>query len=77
MKKKMEKKLQKPYLIDFNLLITQDLYQAHYQILLVILLKEFIKLNLNMDTVIKNVKLAELNKKNTSASLNAQTLKII
>ena len=28
----MEKKLQKPYLTNQNLLIAQDLWQAHYQI---------------------------------------------
>ena len=42
---KIEKKLQKLYLRDCSLLTTQDLWQAHYQILLIILLKEFIKLN--------------------------------
>ena len=49
----MEKKLQKSYLKDCNLLIAQELRQAHYQILLIILLKEFIKLNANMNTMIK------------------------
>ena len=39
----MVKKLQKPYLADFNLMIVQDLWQAHYQILLIVLLKEFRK----------------------------------
>ena len=38
------------YPIDYNLLIEKDLCPAHYQILLVIWLKEFIKLNANMDT---------------------------
>ena len=41
----MEKKLQKLYLIDYNSLTVQDLWQAQYQILSIILLKEFIKLN--------------------------------
>ena len=31
----MKKKLQKPYLTDKNLLITQDLWQTHYPILLI------------------------------------------
>ena len=57
----MEKKLQKIYLTYYNLLISQDLWQAHYQVLSKIFLKELIKLNLNTDTVTKNVKLAELN----------------
>ena len=58
----MEKKLQELYLKDYNFLKTQDLWQAHYQILLIILLKEFIKLNVNTDTMIKNVKLMKINK---------------
>ena len=58
----MKKKLQKLYLTDYNLLTTQDSWQAHLQILLIILLKEFIKLN--VQTVIYVV-------------LNSQTLKII
>ena len=35
------KKIQKIYLTNYNLLIAQDLWQAHYQILLIIFLKEF------------------------------------
>ena len=57
----MENILQKIYLPDYNLLIAQDLWQAHYQILSIIFLKEFIKLNVNSDTTIKDVKLVELN----------------
>ena len=57
----MKKKLKKPYLTDYNLLTTQDLLQAHDQIFAIMLLKSFIKLNVNMNTVIRNVKLAELN----------------
>ena len=59
---KMEKKLQKLYLKDFNLLRVQDLLQAHYQVLSIIFLKGFIKLN--VETVICIV-------------LNIQTLKMI
>ena len=58
----MEKKLQKLYLTDYNLLTAQDLWKAYYKILLIILLKEFIKLN--VQTVIHVV-------------LNTKTLKII
>ena len=58
----MEKKLQKLYLTDYNLLTVQDLWQAHYQALSIIFLKEFIKLS--VETVI-------------SAVLNTQTLKMI
>ena len=59
----MEKNLQKPHLTNNNLMIEQDLWQANYQILLIILLKKFVKLNVNMDMTIKNVKRIKLNKK--------------
>ena len=39
----MEKKSQKPNLIGDSSLTEQDLWQAHYQILLIILPKELIK----------------------------------
>ena len=55
----MEKKLRKPYLTNYNSLIVQDFWQAHSQIMLIILLNEFIKLNSNM-IMIKNVKHVEL-----------------
>ena len=57
----MGQKLQKMYLTYYNLLIVQDLWQAHYQILSIIFLKEFIKLNVNSDMMKKNVKHVELN----------------
>ena len=47
-----------------------------YQVLLIILLKEFIKVNVNMNTI-KNVKLVELSTKIGTAFLNIQTLKMI
>ena len=56
----MEQKLQNIYLTYYNLLIVQDLWQAHYQILSIIPLEEFIELNVNMDMMIKNVRLVEL-----------------
>ena len=49
----MKKKLQKLYLTFYNLLIAQDLWQAHYQILSIIFLKQFIELNIKTGTVIK------------------------
>ena len=52
---KIEKKLQKIYLTYYNLLIAQDLWQAHYQILSIIFLKVFIELNVNTDMMIENV----------------------
>ena len=73
----MENKLQKRYLTDYNFLIVQDLQQAHYQILSLIFLKEFIKLYVNMDTMTKNVKLAELNINIATVFLNTQILKTI
>ena len=70
-------KLEKIYLTYYNLLNAQALWQAHYQVLSIIFLKEFIKLNVNMDMIIKNVKKSELNIKIVSAFLNMQTLKMI
>ena len=73
----MEKKLQKIYPTCYNLLIVQDLRQAHYQIKSIIFLKEFIDFILNTDTMIKNVKHVELNIKIVSAFSNTLTLKMI
>ena len=52
----------------------QDLWQAHYQIFLIILLKELIKLNVNTDTVIQNVKFVESNAKAATAFWNTKVL---
>ena len=60
--KKLRRNYKKIYLTDYDLLTKQDLQQAHYQILLTILLKEFMKLN--VQTVIY-------------AILNTQTFRII
>ena len=57
----MEKKLQRIYLTYSNLLIAQDLWQDHYQILSIIFLREFIELDVNSGMTIKNVKQVELN----------------
>ena len=74
---KMEK-LQKPYPTDYNLSIAQDLWQDYYQILLlIILLKKFIKLHVNMDMKIKNKKPKGLRTNTASVVLSIQTLKII
>ena len=73
----MEKKLQKLYLTYYNLLTAQDLWQAHYQILSLIFLKELVKLNVNTDTMIKNVKPAESNINIATVFLNTQTLQMI
>ena len=74
---KLEKKLQKLYLTNYNLLIAQDLCQAHCKILLIILLGELVKLNVNMGIIIKNVKRVELNRKIVSAASNTQMLQMI
>ena len=67
----MEKELQKIYLTYYSLLIAEDLWQAHYQILSIIFLKEFIELNVNTYTMIKNVKLVELNISIANVFLNS------
>ena len=41
--------------------MAQDVWQAHYQISSIIFLKELIKLNVNTNTMTRNVKFAELN----------------
>ena len=48
----MEIKWQNLYHVDYNLLIGQNLRQAHYRILLIILVKEFVKLNVKMNKII-------------------------
>ena len=68
---KKEKKTQKLYFKDYNILRVQDLSQANYQIVLIIKLKEFIKLNVNMDTMIRNAKHVELNAETVIAILNS------
>ena len=59
----MQKKSQKPYLTNYNFLIAQDLWQYCYQILLIFLLKKFIKLNANVSMIIKNAKRVKLNRR--------------
>ena len=68
--KRIVKNLKKIYiyiwrscLTNNKLLITQDLLQAHYQIKLIILLKEFLKSNISMDMITKDIKRMELNTK--------------
>ena len=74
---KMGKKRQKNISYILQLLIAQDLWQAHYRILSIIFLKEFIELNVNSDTMIKNEKLVKLNISNATVFLNTQMLKMI
>ena len=72
----MDKKLQNIYLTYYNLFTAQDLWRAHYQILSIIFLREFIKLNVHTDTMIKNVKLEELHMKYETLPLNTHILKM-
>ena len=65
------------YLRDYNFLIAQDLWQAHYQILSIIFLKEIIKINVDTETMINNVKFVELNINIATVFLKKQTLKMI
>lgn len=60
---KKRKKIWRSCLTNNKLLITQDLLQAHYQIKLIILLKEFLKSNISMDMITKDIKRMELNTK--------------
>ena len=60
---KKEKKSPRPSLTDYNFLIVKDFWQTLYQILLIILLNEFVKSSWNMEMITKNVKLVELNTK--------------
>ena len=62
---KNEKKSQTINLTNYNFLKAKDLWPAHYQILSIVFLKEFIELNVNTDVVIRTL------------FLNLQTLKII
>ena len=81
----MEKKLKKAYLTFYSLLIAQDLWQAHYQILLILYLKDLtdstiwrVELNINSETIIKNLKLlVKLNVSIATVFLNIQSLKMI
>ena len=49
----METKLQKTYPTNYSLLIRQDMWKALYQISSEALQKKLIKLNVNMDMMIK------------------------
>ena len=68
---KEEKKLgQSSYPTNYNLLIVWNLLQVYYQILLIILVKKFIKLNVNMNMIMKNVQNRETKTTITSTILN-------
>ena len=73
----MQRKFQEIYLTYCNLLIAQDLWQAHYQILSIRFLKDFIELNVKLEIMIKNVKHVGLNISIATVFLHTQILKII
>ena len=73
----MEKQLQKIYLTYYSLLIAQDLWQDHYQILSIILLKEFIGLNVSLESLIKNKKHVKLSISIAIVFSTKQSLKMI
>ena len=52
-------------------------FMATHQVLSIIPLKESIKLNAKMNTILKNLKLVELNTKIVNAVLNTWELKMI
>ena len=64
------------YLILYNLLILQGLWQAHYLVFSTNFLKEFIKCKYGHDDK-KNTKLVELHTKDATVFLNMQALKTI
>ena len=66
-------KLQKMILTYYSLLIVQYLWQVHYKILSIILVKDFIELNVNSDTMIKNVKHVKVKASIATVFLNTQT----
>ena len=73
---KMEKKLQKPYLTNYNLLIAQELWQDHYQILIITLPKEFIKLNANINMITKKCKTCGIKYKDCECYLEYTDIKV-
>ena len=73
----MGKKVQKLYLTYYNLLIEQDLWQAHYQTLSIIFLKEFIELNVNSDRMIKTCETFGIKISIVTVFLNTQISKMI
>ena len=73
----MEKKPQKSYHTNCNLLIVQDLWLSSLSNLVDNIVKKFIKLNANIVMIRKHAKCARLNAKIVSAVLNMQMLKFI
>ena len=70
-------KLQNTWSYKLQFVDSARLMAAHYQILLITILKEPITLIANTDIIIINVKCVKLNTKIMSAVLNTQMLKMI
>ena len=70
------RKTYKNYFYKLQFIDSTRFMEDHYQILLITLLKEFIKLNANMDMIIENAKHVELNTKLLSAVLNRKSLRM-
>ena len=68
-------KLQKIYPSYYNLLIAQDLWQAHYQILSIDFLKEFVELNVNLDMTMKKYETCKIKYKYCNCFLEYQNFK--
>ena len=65
------------YAAYYNLLSVQDLWQIHYKILSIILMKEFKELNINTDKIIKTVNHVEVDTEIVSIFLKTKTFKMI
>ena len=77
---KMKKKLQKPYLTYYDILIAQDLWQPHYQLIILLndnLTERISKLSCKYERGNKKCKTCGIKYKVVSALLNIQTLKMI
>ena len=55
--------------------MTQDLWQAYYQILLIMLVNEFIKLNAKINTIIKKCKTCKVKYKDCDGCLEYKNFK--
>ena len=58
--------------VTYNVPIAQDLWRAYCQILSIIFLKKYVKLNVNTDRIMRNVKFAEWNTNIATNFLNIQ-----
>ena len=69
-------KPQKLYPTDYNLLVVQDLWETDQQIWLIILPKEFIKLNVNMDMIVKKSETCRIKHKDCQSCFQYRDIKI-